>query len=208
MKGLLLKDWYMAKKYCRAHLLIAIVFIAASIYVGEENMFFITYPCIFIATVPTVLLSYDERCKWDEYCGTLPCSKKQFVSEKFLVGLIVTLPLIIITAVIFAVRAGLEGHFNFGETIEIVSVLAIISAFVSSVTLPFMIKLGVEKGRIAYYVMIGVTTALAVLAPNIIGAGIQKEMTFAFAPVAIAAALALYVLSWKLSVKLYENREL
>lgn len=34
MKGLLLKDWYMMKKYCRAYLLIAVVFIAVSL--GNE----------------------------------------------------------------------------------------------------------------------------------------------------------------------------
>ena len=32
MKGLLLKDWYMMKKYCRAYLLIAVVFIAVESY--------------------------------------------------------------------------------------------------------------------------------------------------------------------------------
>ena len=38
MKGLLLKDWYMMKKYCRAYLLIAVVFIAVSL--GNEYQWF------------------------------------------------------------------------------------------------------------------------------------------------------------------------
>ena len=206
MKGLLLKDWYMAKKYCRSHLLNAVLFLLVA-FMGEENMFFMTYPCIFIATIPTVLLSYDERCKWDEYCGTLPCSKKQVVSEKFIVGLIVTIPLIIITAVIFGVRANMAGNFDFGETMEVVSVLIIVTALMTSVTMPFMIKFGVERGRIAYYVMIGLATALAVLAPNLIGADMQKEMSFSFAPAAIVLAVVIYAASWYLSVKFYENRE-
>lgn len=207
MKGLLLKDWYMAKKYCRSYLLIAIVFLSVAL-VQDDNLFFLTYPCIFMATIPSVLLSYDERCKWDQYCGSLPCSKKQYVSGKFIAGLIVLLPLIIITTAIFGIKAKMAGHFSFGEIMETVSVLIIVSALVTAVTLPFMIKLGVEKGRIVYYVMIGVATALAVLTPNIIGADMQKEMTFAFAPVAIAVAVAIYALSWRLSVRFYENREL
>lgn len=207
MKGLLLKDWYMAKKYCRSHLLIAVLFLFVA-FMEEENMFFMTYPCIFIATIPTVLLSYDERCKWDAYCGTLPCSKKQIVSEKFIVGLIVTIPLIIITALVLGIKTSLAGSFSFGEIIEVVSVLIIVTALMTAVTLPFMIKLGVEKGRIAYYVMIGLATALAVLAPNVIGADMQKEMTFSFAPIAIVLAVVIYAVSWYLSIKFYEKKEL
>ena len=207
MKGLLLKDWYMAKKYCRSHLLIAVLFLLVA-FMGEENMFFMTYPCIFIATIPTVLLSYDERCKWDAYCGTLPCSKKQVVSEKFIVGLIVTIPLIIITTVLFGIKSKMAGYFDFGETMETASVLILVTALMTAVTMPFMIKFGVEKGRIAYYVMIGLATALAVLAPNIIGADMQKEMQFSFAPIAIALAVVIYAVSWYLSVKFYEKREI
>ena len=40
MRGLLLKDLYMTAKYCRAYLLIAIVFIAVS-FASSENLFMI-----------------------------------------------------------------------------------------------------------------------------------------------------------------------
>ena len=40
MKGLLLKDWYMVVKYCKAYLLISLVFIGASI-MSDDNFFFI-----------------------------------------------------------------------------------------------------------------------------------------------------------------------
>ena len=207
MKGLLLKDWYMAKKYCRSHLLITVLFLAVA-FVGEDNLFFMTYPCIFMATIPTVLLSYDERCKWDAYCGTLPCSKKQVVSEKFIVGLIVTIPLIIITTVLFGIKSKMAGYFDFGETMEIVSILLFTAALVTAVTMPFMIKLGVEKGRIAYYVMIGVATALAVLLPDVVEADLSGEININFAPFAILAAIVLYAVSWYLSIKFYEKREI
>lgn len=206
MKGLLLKDWYMAQKYCRSHLLIAVLFLIVA-FIEESNMFFMTYPCIFVATIPTVLLSYDERCKWDEYCGTLPCTKKQIVSEKFIVGLIATIPLIIITTVVFGIKSKMAGYFDLDETMEIASVLIIVTAIMTAVTLPFMIKFGVERGRIAYYVMIGFATALAILAPNVIGADMQKKMNIPFAPIAIVFAAVIYTVSWYISVKFYEKRE-
>ncbi len=207
MKGLLLKDWYMTKKYCRTHFVIAIIFLAVAI--GEvNNLFFLTYPCIFIATIPTVLLSYDERCKWDEYCGTLPVSKAEVVSEKFIFGLLVTLPIIILTGIVQAIILKRAGTSDFAYVLEIVSILLLASALVTSFTLPFMIKLGVEKGRIAYYVMIGLATALAVFLPDIVSADLSKEVNIGFAPFAILAAVLLYAASWYLSIVFYKKREI
>lgn len=207
MKGLLLKDWYMTKKYCRAHFLIAIIFLAVAA-TDTSNLFFLAYPCIFISTIPTVLLSYDERCKWDEYCGTLPFSKSLIVSEKFVFGLLVTVPLIIITALVQSIALKRAGAFDFGYVIETVSILMLAAAFVTAVTMPFMIKLGVEKGRIAYYVMIGAMTALAITIPDIISADLSKEISIGFAPIAVAASIIIYALSWYLSIGFYKKREI
>ena len=207
MKGLLLKDWYMTKKYCRAHLVIAIVFLGVAI--GEvNNLFFLTYPCIFIATIPTVLLSYDERSKWDEYCGVLPVSKALVVSEKFVFGLLLTLPIIIVTGIVQAIILKRVGMPDFGQVMETVSIILLATALVTSVTLPFMIKLGVEKGRIAYYVMIGLATALAVFLPDIVNADLSSKISIGFAPVAILAAIVLYAVSWYLSIMFYKKREI
>lgn len=51
MKGLLLKDFYMAAKYCKAVLLLVIVFLAAS-FLGEENIFFAVYPSMIAGSFP------------------------------------------------------------------------------------------------------------------------------------------------------------
>ena len=39
MKGLLLKDWYMMKQYCRTYPVIAVAFMALSL-VDSDNLFF------------------------------------------------------------------------------------------------------------------------------------------------------------------------
>ena len=207
MKGLLLKDWYMAKKYCRSHFLIVIVFLAVSI-ADVSNLFFLTYPCIFVATIPTVLLSYDERCRWDEYCGALPVSKSLFVSEKFVFGLLVTVPVIIATGIIQTIILKRAGTFDFSYVMELISILLFTAALVTAVTMPFMIKFGVERGRIAYYVMIGFATALAVFLPDVINADLSGKVNIGFAPFAIVAAVALYALSWYLSIVFYKKREI
>lgn len=42
MKGLLLKDWYMMKQYCRTYPVIAVAFMALSL-VDSDNLFFVFY---------------------------------------------------------------------------------------------------------------------------------------------------------------------
>ena len=74
MKGLLLKDAYMAAKYCRAYLLIVAVFLIAAPFSGD-NLFLMMYPCILASMVPVNLLAYDAQSKWEQYAGTLPCSR-------------------------------------------------------------------------------------------------------------------------------------
>ena len=86
MKGLFLKDWYMMKKYCRAYIVIAAVFIAVSV-VSDDNMFFVFYPCMLCGMIPVNLLGYDERSHWVQYSGSLPYTKTQIVSAKYLIGL-------------------------------------------------------------------------------------------------------------------------
>jgi len=51
MKGLLLKDWYLMIKYCKSFLLIIILFTIFS-FQGDENAFFIMYPCIMASMIP------------------------------------------------------------------------------------------------------------------------------------------------------------
>ena len=63
MKGLILKDIYMMMKYCRAYLLIIIVFTAVS-FVDNGNLFLVFYPTILCGMIPVNLLSYDERSRW------------------------------------------------------------------------------------------------------------------------------------------------
>lgn len=102
MKGLLLKDWYMMKKYCMAYLLITVVFLAVSCV--SDNIFFTFYPCLLCGMIPINLLSYDERSGWIQYSGALPYTKKQIVSSKYLVGLFSTLAVMAITVVVQAIQ--------------------------------------------------------------------------------------------------------
>ena len=103
MKGLLLKDWYMMKMYCKSYHFIAVVFVALSL-VSNGNMFFVFYPCLLCGMIPVNLLGYDERSRWMQYSGTMPYTKAQIVSGKYLIGLLAQLTILLVMGVAQAVK--------------------------------------------------------------------------------------------------------
>ena len=208
MKGLLLKDWYMVKKYCRAYLLIAIVFIAISFF-SNDNMFFVFYPCLLCGMIPVNLLAYDERSHWMQYSGTLPYTKTQIVSGKYLIGLLAQLTVLAATGIAHGVKMYAAGNFVLGDFAVLMLLMLIVSTLSSSICLPFVFKLGVEKGRTAYYVMVGFVCGASVLASGILRGQLMGEIQ----PNLILGLLAIvgisvYILSWYLSVVFFKKREI
>ena len=208
MKGLLLKDWYMMKKYCRYYLFVSIGFI--NLYMmSSGNMFFIFYPCLLCGMIPVNLLGYDERSRFTEYVGTLPYTKTQIVSAKYLIGLFTQIALLTVICIAQGVKMGIEGTFVLKEFLLLMMLLLIMASVASSLTLPFVFKYGVEKGRAAYYVMIGVVCAGSIIATSIFKEGLQNEMQLnAVLPIACLVGIGIYVLSWYLSVVFYKKKEM
>lgn len=208
MKGLILKDWYMMKKYCRSYILIAAVFIGISLF-SNDNLFFVFYPCLLCGMIPVNLLGYDERSRWIQYSGTMPYTKTQIVSAKYLIGLLAQVIMLIVTGIAQGIKMTVAGNFVFGEFVVLMLLMLIMAILTSSISLPFIFKLGVEKGRIAYYIMIGFVCGASVVASSFFKGQLVAEVE----PIAILAFLVIvgigiYALSWYLSIVFYKKREL
>jgi hypothetical protein len=208
MKGLLLKDWYMMKKYCRAYLVIAAVFMAVSV-VSDDNMFFVFYPCLLCGMIPVNLLGYDERSRWIQYSATLPYTKTQIVSAKYLIGLLSQAAMLTVTGIAQGVKMRINGNFSASDFTVLMLLLLTVATITSSISLPFVFKLGVEKGRTAYYVMIGFVCGASALASRLFSGQLQAEIQpNAFLAILAIAGVCIYIASWYLSVVFYKKREI
>lgn len=200
MKGFLKKDLYLTIGYCRSIFLIVAVFIVIGC-VQTDNYFFIFYPAIMVSLLAVTLLSYDEREHFCTYAAAMPQTRATYVSAKYLISLIyglICVAVIVLVQVIFGEFAGKDFLFLVGS-------LLILSLFTPAVALPFMFKYGVEKGRLAYYIMIGFSTAAALLMMNAGYRGrLGGEVLFALLG---AGAVILFAVSWLLSVRFYTKRE-
>lgn len=207
MKGLLLKDWYMITKYCKAYVLISLVFIGVSI-MGDDNFFFILYPCILCGMIPVTLLGYDERSKWDQYCAVLPYTKAQIVSGKYLIGMAAQIGMLLLSAVVQGIRMQVNGTFSWESFVSILSMLAAISFLAPAVSLPPMFRWGTEKGRMAYYISVGLICGISAFVVSVSGITLLGALPSSAAMLLLGlASLVIYGVSWYLSIVFYRKRE-
>lgn len=204
MKGLLLKDFYMIKKYCRAFVFMVLLFLGVSC-IGGENVFFSVYPVLLASVIPVTLISYDEKERWNLYCATLPCSRSAIVSVKYLVGLLSGGVMLILSVLIQSLRMVYYGTFTLANFWMMLSSFLILMLIGPTILLPVIFKFGVEKGRIVYYIINGVICALAVFGAQIVGVLNTGRIPLLVSGVAV---ILLFAGSWLLSIAFYEKKEL
>ncbi len=208
MKGLLLKDWYMMRKYCRYYLILGIGFLLLSM-MDTSNMFFVFYPCLLCGMIPVNLLAYDERSRWVQYSGTLPYTRAQIVSGKYLIGLSAQTAMLLLTGAAQGIRMSIDSSIHGDDILVVMLLLLIASTVTSSITLPFIFRLGVERGRTAYYVMVGLICGVSILMSGLFQQPSRTEIQPNLVLGLLAAVgVGIYALSWYLSVVFYRKREL
>lgn len=208
MKGILLKDWYMIVSYCKTYLLIAAVFFGVSFFSGEENLFFIVYPCLMCGMIPITIYSYDEKCNWCRYSGVLPYSATEIVSSKYLYGIFCPTIIGIVSAVMLIINLNMRGSFQSEVFISLMEVAIAFPLLFTSIMMPLTIKLGMEKARLVYYafmlILCGGTFALgsATDAP-----ATETAINFPLITgIMLVSAIVVYAVSWMLSVQIYKKQ--
>ena len=208
MKGLLLKDFYVAVKNLKMYLVIALFFIGAAI-MGKNNIFFLQFLSLIGGMIPVTLLAYDERSRWTEYSLALPYSEKQIVSGKYIIGIAAPAAISVLSSIILFV----VGH-GFDEIILFFATSISLSCIIPALCLPFSFKFGVEKGRIAYFVVLALLVVISAFAGENGGDSSAKLPILPenYSAVTVTAILVLtaaviYALSWIISVKLIKNRK-
>ena len=207
MKGLLIKDWYQLRSYCRSFLLIAAVFLVLA-FLSRENTYFLMILGVLAGVLPMTLLAYDERGHWNVYSQTLPYTRGQYVSAKYLIGLMCAGAMVLLVAAVTFCRDLASGHRWIWWPAAATLAGALLSA---AILLPLSFRFGTEKARIFYYAVIGITAltgACLLSGGQGTGAAAVQVNPGGLALILAGAALAVYALSWMAAVPLYRRREL
>ena len=204
MKGLLRKDLYLAWATCRIFLLMAGLFLVVGAFSGEES-FFLIYPMIIGMILPVSLISYDERSKWNLACDAMPLSRATVVSEKYLLTLLSVLAVFLLTLLAQGLR--LSGTGDLTPLRQLPALLLPLGLLGPALLLPVVFWLGVEKGRILYFVLVGLVCAVGVFftSGTDVAAVTARELP---GLVLVPVCAVVFALSWGLSIVLYRRREL
>jgi len=211
MKGLLLKDWYQVKTNMRMMYLTVLAVLAIWILsTSGDSGFAVDYSAVFLGILPVNLLTYDQSVGWVEYGRTLPVSKKTLVAEKYLIGLFCATAAVVIGGLFITVISLRTGTAPDKDALSLLagSVCAIL--LINGISLPLLYRFGAEKARMIYVLTFAGLGALlggggAVmdeLQQNGPGSG-PLPVPLWLAAVLLLAVLALYALSWRLSVQWY-----
>ena len=204
MKGLFLKDFYVAKKNLRVFLLMILVFTGGSLAAGGSGGFFLCYGIVIMPGITMSLISYDERYHWDTYAGVMPLNREQLVTEKYLLHLgmvLVWLPVLLLLQHFQQVPA-----FG-GSPLTLLVAGLNLGLLLPGILLPIIFALGTEKGRAGYYVVLFGGMILATVSEKLTSlTGYVPEAMAGIVLILLPAAV--YVLSWRIAIRLYKQRNL
>lgn len=193
MKGLLLKDVYVLTAQMRFFLVLILLFAVIPSYSMSG------FAIIYAAMLPYTSIAYDERSKWDQLAGMMPYSTRQVVLSKFLLGYLCVAAA---TAVSLLSALAIPGGKASPSSLLTAACVALT---IMAVTLPFMLRFGVERGRMLFILVIvaaacGSMTAMEII--NESGAALPQVLTLG-APV---AAVAANLISLPISFRAYARR--
>ena len=208
MKGLITKDLFMIVKYFKLYFLLDVIFIIAA-FLSPETVSFMMVPVLISGIIPISLLAYDERSRWTEYSGTLPYSRTQIVSAKYLMGLLMQSVLCAVLYIMLLITGAYHGNFDPAGSAVTVMMLFVFAAFFPAVCLPFCFAFGTEKGRISCMVFIGAFIAVSVAlgSTNVSDNVTTQDLAMTIPPFIWAVIIAVYALSWLLSIAIYNKKE-
>lgn len=203
MKGLLIKDAILIKKYCMFHILLSILFFVMSA-AGSSNLFFRFYSVVMLSIIPITISAYDEQCKWNAYETVLPISRKQTVIEKYIVVLLMTVPSTVIYSAILLAMS----HSNAGEILVSAPLMLLCGIMPASIVLPIIFKFGYLKGRIINFIIIAIAATISIIFSGYISIDENLKMfNTTFGIIAFAAAVVIFTVSLIVSITVYNKKE-
>ena len=208
MRGLLRKDFYLLFKTYKFMLIIVAAYFAVALASLDASPNYMLYFATgsLIGIVPTGIYMGDEGSRWTEYSLTLPYSRAALASSKYVMTLING-------AVFAAAFASIEllRRSGAGSAALVFSLVFTAAIMQTALSMPFLYAFGAAIARVVYiavYLLIfGVGMSFF--------AGANSLENFSFgalgSPVTasllvLAAAFAVFMLSWAIGIICYKRR--
>ncbi len=212
MKALIWKDLYCMRGFLKQ--VVATEAILLGIGVTMNNPAMIAFALLFLSlSLIQASMSVDEKNRWERYALTMPFSRRDMVASKYVLLTAIAVVMGILLMLLNMVLAAVRGE-DLTATAAAYLAVAAVYLMIYEVSLPFLYKLGVERGR---YVMMGIMVApvfcVALIAKCLPPEASQRAAELAGAYIwpllgaaVAAAAVGMYV-SYRVSLAIYRKKE-
>lgn len=210
MKGLVLKDFYSLRSILRIYLLLFVLLLAISFFAPSFGPFIVSFLVLMISMQQLTNFSFDDASKWNCYAKSLPLRSSTIVGARYLASLLLLCGAVVITFSAGLLATLLQG----GGTEEILALATVCTTAVclflaiSAVAFPACYKFGAEKGR---YVMAGSFLAVFAIVMIFLQSfsldSITSAVILTIGVIILCTCIALYCVSFFLSVRIYQNKE-
>ena len=206
MRGLFYKEARSLWQYGRSYILMVVIFFALSMANGTQSssgVMWLLYPVFLLASLPASLLNADEKDGWMMYCDTLPVTRRQIVTVKY-IACAVLAAAVTLLAMAAAVLRGQTDPLYREQVVSMLPLMPMTGLAAPALMFPAMFKYGAVMGRTVFLaVVVLVGAGFAVLVTT----GEPEGQAWSF-PLGLVIGLAIFAASWALSVKWFEQREL
>lgn len=217
MKGLLVKDFKLLKNQKQFFATVAALCVLF-LTMYENPYFVISYLTIMCSMFSISTISYDEMDNGMTYIFTFPISRRQYVVEKYIFGMMAMffswIAIMAVSMITYTVR-NIE---VVGEEIGVVSAVSLtVAALFIAVSMPVQLKFGAERASVASLIVVGFSFFIGYVVVRIVRTMHVdvEELINILLKQKLADSLGVMIVSWILlvgvsfliSIKIMEKRE-
>ncbi|MEY8353450.1 ABC-2 transporter permease [Lachnospiraceae bacterium 54-53] len=216
MKGMLIKDFMLLKNQKNFFMIICLV-VAVMYFTNMNSVFAINYMTLMITMFTISTISYDEFDNGFSYLFTLPVSRKGYVAEKYLFGLITGGAAWCAAALLTAGAAVLKQKPVLNELFPSALIYLLLVLVLLTVSLPLHLKFGAEKSRMALLGVFGIVFAAVFCIvrgmrylnynTDVILAGLRTINPSVFMGGLGIVCVAAFIFSYFVSVRIMEKKQ-
>lgn len=215
MKGLLIKDFKLMKGQKNFFFIIIAISIGVVIFDNSSFMMGFLPSALSLFTLSTI--SYDEFDNGNAFLFTLPVSRTSYTIEKYCFALLLGGGALILSTLLAMIFGVLRGTASVSEVAMAAVIILPILIVIQAVMIPFQLRFGGEKGRIALVGTMGLLFVVGVIVVKVakmFGIDIEDVInnlsvlsTGIIITVLIVAAILLLLVSVKISNSIMKSKE-
>ena len=218
MKGLLIKDFKLLKVQKNFFLLILCIAIGMEIFTNSTSSSFIIGFLSFVAALFTLSsISYDEFDNGNAFLFSLPITRKSYVTEKYGFGMIMGSSFWAFGTLIVILKEIIAMKYVSIDTIMAAFIILPIVFSVLAIMLPFQLKFGGEKGRIAIICTLVIVFLMGIVITKVSNA-FHINLSFLFHQIAtfnravlilaiIGFTILMLSISYRISLSIMKKKE-